>query len=80
VGWCGIAGILAYQHVGHAEPVLVHAKAPAFERHYVSPQQLVAAGAMRHQPVAANATLRELQGQRPLVLVFLKKDCPCSVV
>jgi hypothetical protein len=26
VGWCGIAGILAYQHVGHAEPVLVHAK------------------------------------------------------
>jgi peroxiredoxin len=34
---------------------------------------------MRHQPVAANATLRELQGQRPLVLVFLKKDCPCSV-
>jgi len=42
------------------------------EVHYVSPRQLIVAGSVR-------ASAPELAGDGPLVLVFVKADCPCSV-
>src|SRR5262245_61964927 len=58
------------------------------EKHYVTPRQLAASGAMSNLvvvPFSALAhdgrrlSLAELSGGRPLVLVFIKRDCPCSV-
>jgi hypothetical protein len=58
------------------------------EKHYVTSQQLTASGAMSAHalgPITAVAHdgLRrewsELAGDQPVVLVFIKKSCPCSV-
>jgi hypothetical protein len=59
-----------------------------YEKHYVTPQQLAAAGAMSAralEPFAAAAhdsrlrEWKELTGAQPVVVVFIKKGCPCNV-
>ena len=61
---------------------------PAAEKHFVTPEQLVQCGALadrRIEPFSAVAhdgarfTWPAAGGARPLVLVFIKRDCPCSV-
>jgi peroxiredoxin len=61
---------------------------PAVEKHFVTPEQLVECGALaerRIEPFSAVAhdgtrfTWPETGGPRPLVLVFVKRGCPCSV-
>jgi len=60
----------------------------AIERHYVTPDQLVECGNLadrRVEPFSAIAhdgvafTWPGADRARPLVLVFIKRDCPCSV-
>jgi peroxiredoxin len=58
------------------------------EKHYVTPAQLVESGARADgkarsfSAVAHDGTVfswSEMSGPRPLVLVFVRRDCPCSV-
>src|SRR4051812_23955870 len=60
----------------------------AAEKHYVTPRQLAASGAMTNRPVAPFTAVAqdgrrvawaELSAGHPLVLVFIKRNCPCSV-
>jgi peroxiredoxin len=64
------------------------AEKPAPERHFVTPDQLVECGALaerRIEPFAAVAhdgsrfAWPRARGARPLVVVFIKRNCPCSV-
>jgi hypothetical protein len=61
---------------------------PSAERHYVSAQQLTASGGMSARPLGPVAMVahdgrrrewKELAGSRPVVIVFIKSGCPCSV-
>jgi hypothetical protein len=63
-------------------------RSPQYEKHYVTPQQLAAAGAMSAQSPGLVATIahdgrrrtwQELSGGDPVVVVFIKKGCPCNV-
>jgi peroxiredoxin len=80
-------GVLWTRHPG--EPAMVPAAPPPVaEKHYVTPRQLAATGAMSSRAVAPFAAVDQdgravewagLSGGRPLVLVFIKRDCPCNV-
>jgi hypothetical protein len=48
-----------------------------YEKHYVTPKQLTAAGAMSAHTVGPLAAVPH-DGQ-PVVVVFIKHDCPCNV-
>jgi peroxiredoxin len=59
-----------------------------YEKHYVTPQQLSASGAMSARSVGPITAVghdgrrrewKELAGAQPVVMVFIKKDCPCNV-
>jgi peroxiredoxin len=61
---------------------------PATKKHYVTPAQLVESGALAERnvrsfsAVASDGTVFRwsgMSGQRPLVLVFIRRDCPCNV-
>jgi hypothetical protein len=61
---------------------------PAVEKHFVTPGQLVECGALaerRIEPFSAVAndgaqfTWPAAGGARPLIVIFIKRDCPCSV-
>jgi peroxiredoxin len=61
---------------------------PATDKHYVTPAQLVESGALADRKVRSfSAVARDgtvfswsgMSGTRPLVLVFIRRDCPCSV-
>lgn len=73
--------------VESAGPGLIRPR-PATAKHYPTPKQLVESGAYtdrRIQPFAARAhdetdfEWPAKSGSRPLVLVFIKRDCPCNV-
>ncbi len=60
---------------------------PATDKHYVTPAQLIESGAVADRKVrsfsaaARDATVFSrsgMSGTRPLVLVFIRRDCPCS--
>jgi hypothetical protein len=66
---------------------LVSAK-PAVEKHFVTPKQLVECGALAETRVKPFTALAHdgaafawpgVGRARPLVLVFIKRNCPCSV-
>jgi peroxiredoxin len=71
-----------------ALPTSAPAQQLAAEKHYVTPQQLVACGAMSARSlgpltlVGHDGRRREwsaLAAARPVVVVFIKAGCPCSV-
>jgi peroxiredoxin len=88
IGWGGLAWLTHRWHAEGAAPAPHIARSPVAEKHYVTPKQLAASGAMQNhlvEPFAATAsdgtsiTWSDLANERPVVLVFIKKDCPCSV-
>ncbi len=61
---------------------------PATKKHYVTPAQLAESGALADRKVRSfSAAARDgtvftwsgMSGTRPLVLVFIRRDCPCNV-
>jgi hypothetical protein len=87
VAWATLLWLTSRETVEFSARTAVLAK-PAIERHYVTPIQLVECGAMadrRVEPFSAMAhdgvrfTWPRVDRARPLVLVFIKRDCPCSV-
>jgi peroxiredoxin len=87
VGWCGIAWV-TYGGCGQSTAPTANPRAPSAEKHYVTPRQLAASGAWQDRPVAPFSAWghdgkpydgQSLGDQSPTVLVFIKKDCPCSV-
>jgi len=61
---------------------------PATKKHYVTPAQLAESGALADRKVRSfSAVARDrtvftwsgMSGTRPLVLVFIRRDCPCNV-
>jgi peroxiredoxin len=87
VGW---GALLCISHLWQAGPAVSQptVSAQPAERHYVTPKQLAASGAWQDQHVAPFAAQthegrwfdsREVVGECPTVLVFIKRDCPCSV-
>ncbi len=61
---------------------------PGTRKHYVTPAQLVESGALAERKVGAFSavasdgtifTWSETSANRPLVLVFIRRDCPCSI-
>jgi phage pi2 protein 07 len=68
--WGGVLGAMYWQ--APAPSVAATRMAPIKETHYVTPRQLAAAGQV-------SSVASELFGEGPVVLIFIKKDCPCSV-
>ena len=61
---------------------------PATQKHYVTPAQLAASGTLADRKVRSFSavapdgtvfTWSGMSGARPLVLVFIRRDCPCNV-
>lgn len=78
-GWMLFAGawLASGRHPHFAPP----APPSGSERHYVSPQQLLASGEASGRPCPDLTTFAATPAERdrPLVVVFIKRDCPCSV-
>lgn len=68
---CVVALFLLSRH-GQGSPSRFTAPGAPYEKHYVSPRQLTAAGSLAERRVERFAT------DRPLALLFLKHGCPCN--
>jgi peroxiredoxin len=62
--------------------------APAAQKHYVTPAQLAGSGALTGRQVPSFSAVAGdgtpflwpgTSGDRPLVLIFIRRDCPCNV-
>jgi peroxiredoxin len=81
-------GLLWVTYRCHGTPPAVPAAGAAPpERHYATPAQLAASGAVQRQPVGSFSAVahdgrrlgwQDLAGRGPVVIVFVKKDCPCN--
>jgi hypothetical protein len=87
VAWATLLWLTVRQRSEIPAREIILAK-PAVEKHFVTPEQLVECGALaerRIEPFSAVAhdstrfTWPAMGGARPLVLVFVKRGCPCSV-
>lgn len=91
VSWCGVGAFFLFGRSGSAagagDPGGRFRYANR-EKHYVTLPQLAESGAMRafrlqsREVVDSSGTRREWRevlGGRPALVVFIKKDCPCSV-
>jgi len=87
VAWAALLWLTNRAEVGSSARPESPSK-PAIERHYVTPIELTECGAWtdrRVEPFSAVAhdgmrfTWPRVGRARPLVLVFIKRDCPCSV-
>jgi peroxiredoxin len=86
-GWAGL-----FWTTGRRSAVAPAATRPprlaAPEKHYVTPQQLIASGALAAQSLGPVTVVghdgrrrewKDLSGARPVVVVFIKSGCPCNV-
>jgi hypothetical protein len=87
VAWAALLWLTNRAEVGSSARPEIPSK-PAITRHYVTPLELAECGAWadrRVEPFSAMAhdgarfTWPGVGQTRPLVLVFIKRDCPCSV-
>jgi peroxiredoxin len=87
VAWAMLLWLAGRQRSEVVARAVIPAK-PAVEKHFVTPDQLVECGALaerRIEPFSAMAhdgvqfTWPARRAVRPLVLVFIKRGCPCSV-
>jgi hypothetical protein len=87
VAWAALLWLTNRAEVGSSTRPAV-SPIPAFERHYVTPIELTECGAWtdrKVEPFSATAhdgmrfTWPGVGRARPLVLVFIKRGCPCSV-
>jgi peroxiredoxin len=87
VAWAGLLWLTNRAEVGSSTRSEVPSK-PALKKHYVTPTELVACGDMADRSLGSFSAIAHDgakftwpgQGRaRPLVLLFIKRDCPCSV-
>jgi AhpC/TSA family len=87
VAWAALLWLAERDRNAVSRRSLVAAK-PAIEKHFVTPDQLVECGALAERRIEQFAAWAhdgsrfawpQAGSARPLVVVFIKRDCPCSV-
>ena len=87
VAWAGFLWLASRERAENPARASGPAK-PDAQRHYVTAEQLVECGALADRRINAFSAIThdgvrftwpEAGGARPLVLFFIKRDCPCSV-
>jgi peroxiredoxin len=85
-GWAGIFWLAGRGSAGL--PSSSRPRLHPSDKHFVTPQQLVASGALSEQSLGSMTVVghdgkrrewKDLAPGRPLVVVFIKRGCPCSV-